>query len=51
MEEDMEYQIKYDILTNWLCERISNRRYVDVDELEHLLNALGIEVVYGMEDN
>ena len=48
---DLEYQIKFDILTDYLANEMvaalpGNEVYFKLDEMDRLLKALGVEVIY-----
>lgn len=48
---DLEYQIKFDILTDYLANEMveaqgGNEVLFKLDELDRFLKALGVEVVY-----
>ena len=44
IKEILANNVKYEILTNWLLERLENHQEIDVEEVERLMSALDFEI-------
>ena len=44
IKEIVTNNVKYEILTNWLLERLENNQEISTEELERLMSALDFEI-------
>lgn len=44
IKEIVTNNVKYEILTNWLLERLENHQEISTEELERLMSALDFEI-------
>ena len=44
IKEILANNVKYEILTNWLLERLENHQEISIEELERLMSALDFEI-------
>lgn len=44
IKEIVANNVKYEILTNWLLERLENYQEISTEELERLMSALDFEI-------
>ena len=44
IKEIVANNVKYEILTNWLLERLENHQEISTEELERLMSALDFEI-------
>lgn len=50
IKEIVTNNVKYEILTNWLLERLENHQEISTEELERLMSALDFEIRHKVEE-